>query len=182
MALFPIVRAQILLSKMVMLNENTCTSWRMLGLCSFPLLSLNTFGEKLLLPLFTPLIGSRPPTTLNRSPYELLYYSPPDYQSLHIFGCVCFVLLPPHECTKLEPHSRICCFLEYGIEHKGCRCYNPISKWLHISRHVTFWEHRFFNSMESFPSSPSSSSPIFTNVSFDLLLETIDLDAGMTSS
>jgi hypothetical protein len=36
--------------------------------------------------------------------------------------------------------------------------------------------------MESFPSSPSSSSPVFTNVSFDLLPETTDLDAGMTSS
>jgi hypothetical protein len=36
--------------------------------------------------------------------------------------------------------------------------------------------------MESFPPSPSSSSPIFTNVSFDLLPETTDLDAGMTSS
>jgi hypothetical protein len=36
--------------------------------------------------------------------------------------------------------------------------------------------------MESFPSSPSSSSPIFTNVSFDLLPETTDYDAGMTSS
>jgi hypothetical protein len=36
--------------------------------------------------------------------------------------------------------------------------------------------------MESFPSSPSSSSPVFTNVPIDLLLETTDLDARMTSS
>jgi hypothetical protein len=88
------------------------------------------------------------------------------------------VLLPLHERTKLEPRSRLCCFLGYGIEHK----YDPISKRLHISRHVTFWEHRFFSSMESFPSSPSSSSPVFTNVSFDLLPKTTDLDAGMISS
>ena len=58
------------------------------------------------------------PTTFNRSPYELLYGSPPDYQSLRIFGCVCFVLLSPHERTKLEPHSCLCCFLGYGVEHK----------------------------------------------------------------
>jgi hypothetical protein len=44
------------------------------------------------------------------------------------------------------------------------------------------WEHRFLSRMESFPPSPFSSSPIFTNVSFDLLFETIDLDAAMTSS
>jgi hypothetical protein len=36
--------------------------------------------------------------------------------------------------------------------------------------------------MESFPSSPSSYSLVFTNISFDLLPETTDLDAGMTSS
>jgi hypothetical protein len=36
--------------------------------------------------------------------------------------------------------------------------------------------------MKSFPSSPSSYSHVFTNVSFDLLPETIDLDVGMTSS
>jgi hypothetical protein len=41
------------------------------------------------------------PTTLNKSPYELLFGSPPDYQSLCVFGCVCFVLLQPHEHTKL---------------------------------------------------------------------------------
>jgi hypothetical protein len=62
------------------------------------------------------------PSTLNRSTYELLHCSLPDYQSLHIFGCVCFVLLPPHERTKLEPHSRLCRFLGYGIEHKGYHC------------------------------------------------------------
>jgi hypothetical protein len=111
-----------------------------------------------------------------------LYGSPPDYQSLRIFGCVCFVLLPPHKRTKLEPHSRLFCFLGYGIEHKGYHCYDPISKRLRISQHVTFWEHRFFSSMESFPSSPSSSSPVFTNVPIDLLLKTTDLDARMTSS
>ena len=92
------------------------------------------------------------------------------------------MLLPPHECTKLEPRSRLCCFLGYGIEYKGYRCYDLISKWLYISRHVTFWERRLFCSMESFPPSPSSSSPVFTNVSFDLLPETINLDVGMTSS
>ena len=36
--------------------------------------------------------------------------------------------------------------------------------------------------MESFPPSPSSSSFVFTNVLLDLLLETTDLDVGMTSS
>jgi hypothetical protein len=139
------------------------------------------WGEAILNAIYT--INRVPsPTTFNKSPYELLYGSPPDCQSLCIFGCVCFVLLSPYECTKLEHRSHLCCFLGYGIEHKGHRCYDPISKQLRILRHVTFWKHRFFSSMESFPPSPSSSSPIFTNVSFDSLPDTSALDAGMTSS
>jgi hypothetical protein len=73
-------------------------------------------------------------------------------------------------------------FFGYGIEYKRYRCYDPISRQLCISWHVTFWDHRFFSGKESFPPSPSSSSPVFTNVSFDLLPNTIDLDARMTSS
>jgi hypothetical protein len=119
------------------------------------------------------------PTTLNKSPYELLYGSPPDYQPLRVFCCVCFVLLQPH--TKLEPRSRLCCFLGYDIEHKGYRCYDPIAKCLCIS-HVTFWEHRFFSGMQSFPPNPSSASLIFTDISFDLLSEPSNLDAGTISS
>jgi hypothetical protein len=36
--------------------------------------------------------------------------------------------------------------------------------------------------MESFPLSPSGASPIFTDVSFDLLPEPTNLDAGTISS
>lgn len=67
------------------------------------------------------------------------------------------------------------CFLGYGIEHKGYRRYDIIDKHLCISRHVTFWEYKFFNSMESFP---PCSSPIFTNVFVDLFPNSINLDVG----
>jgi hypothetical protein len=67
--------------------------------------------------------------------------------------------------------------------------YDLIDKHLHISCHVTFWEHKFsnsilnkrrkekkfFNSMESFP---PYSSPIFINVSIDLISNFITLDVG----
>jgi len=49
-------------------------------------------------------------------------------------------------------------------------------KHLRISRHVTFWEHRFFSGMESFPLGPTGSSPIFTNFFLDLLTEPTNLD------
>jgi hypothetical protein len=87
-----------------------------------------------------------------------------------------------HERTKLEPRSRLCCFIGYDIEHKGYRYYDPIAKHLCISHHVTFWEHRFFSGVESFPLSSFGASPIFTNVSFDLLPKPTNLDVGIISS
>ena len=36
---------------------------------------------------------------------------PPDYHHLRSFNSACLVLLQPHEKKKLEPRSRLCCFL-----------------------------------------------------------------------
>ncbi|XP_058005676.1 uncharacterized protein LOC110640683 isoform X3 [Hevea brasiliensis] len=58
----------------------------------------------------------------NLSPFKKLFGQSPDYSILKPFGCVSFVLLQPHEHTKLEPRARLCCFLGYDIEHKGYRC------------------------------------------------------------
>ncbi|KAL6335455.1 hypothetical protein AAG906_029698 [Vitis piasezkii] len=57
----------------------------------------------------------------NQTPYERLFGSPPDYHHLRSFGSACFVLLQPHEHNKLEPRSRLCCFLGYGETQKGYR-------------------------------------------------------------
>uniref|UniRef100_A0A2N9HE40 Reverse transcriptase Ty1/copia-type domain-containing protein n=1 Tax=Fagus sylvatica TaxID=28930 RepID=A0A2N9HE40_FAGSY len=108
------------------------------------------------------------PTTHKKSPFELLYDKLPNYSSLRVFGCVCFVSLPSHERNKHEPRSRLCCFLGYGISQKGFRCYDPISHRLRISRHVEFWEHQTFSSRQHFPFISSSMTPIFTNPSIDL--------------
>jgi len=85
------------------------------------------------------------PVIEDQSPYEHLYGTPPDYTNLRTFGCVCFVLLQPHEYNKLEPRARLCCFLEYGLEHKGYSCWDPISKRVRISQHVVFWENKMFS-------------------------------------
>ena len=95
------------------------------------------WGEAALTVVYT--INRLPSSILqNVSPFERLYGTPPSYSSLRVFGCACFVLLQPHEHSKLEPRSRLCCFLGYGIEHKGYRCWDPISQRLRISRHVVF--------------------------------------------
>jgi hypothetical protein len=98
--------------------------------------------------------------------FKHLYGTPPSYSSLRVFGCARFVLLHPHKHSKLEPRSCLCCFLGYGIAHRGYRCWDPISQHLRISRHVIFWEHTTFNSLSKFKT--CSTPSFFTNPSLSL--------------
>ena len=83
-------------------------------------------------------------------PYKRLFGTPLNYSLHKIFYCVCFVLFQPHECTKLQPRSQLYCFLGYGFEKKGYRCYGPVAKRLRVSRYVVFWEHKMFHSLAPF--------------------------------
>jgi hypothetical protein len=122
-------------------------------------------GEVALTAVYT--INRLPSTALhNMIPFERLYGTPASYSSLRVFGYACFVLLQPHKHSKLEPRSHLCCFLRYEIEHKGYRCWDPISQRLHISRHVVFWEHTTFNSLSKF--NTCSTPSFFTNPSMPL--------------
>ena len=94
----------------------------------------------------------------NRTPYEHLFGSPPDYHHLCSFRSACFVLLQLHEHNKLEPRSRLCCFLGYSETQKGYKCYDPVSHRLRVSRNVVFWEHRLFVELSHFRSSLTTSS------------------------
>ena len=98
------------------------------------------------------------PVIHNQTLYERLFGSPPDYHYLCSFDSACFVLLQPHEHNKLEPRSKVCCFLGYGETQKGYRCYDPVSHRLRVSRNVVFWEHRSFVELSHFRASLSSSS------------------------
>ncbi|KAL0549063.1 hypothetical protein IC582_013543 [Cucumis melo] len=72
------------------------------------------WGEVALTSVYT--INRLPSSVLqNISPFERLYGTPPNYSNLKTFGCACFVLLHPHEHTKLEPCARLCCFLGYVL-------------------------------------------------------------------
>ncbi|CAL8092397.1 unnamed protein product [Prunus armeniaca] len=86
---------------------------------------------------------NRIPTSLTSgiSPFERLYGNRPDYFSLKVFGCTCFVIRPPVEQTKLSARSAMCVFLGYGEGQKGYRCYDPSAQKLYVSRHVVFPEH-----------------------------------------
>ena len=66
------------------------------------------------------LINRMPTAVLNnRSPFEVLYHSKPDYKGLKVFGCQCFPYLRPYNRYKLQFRSASCTFLGYSTQHKG---------------------------------------------------------------
>ena len=86
--------------------------------------------------LLTPLLN-------NKSPFESLFRSPPNYSKLRIFGYLCFPWLKPYTSHKLEPKSRLCLFLGYSSSQSAYKCYDLSSKIFFISHHVKFFEHVF---------------------------------------
>jgi hypothetical protein len=94
----------------------------------------------------TYLINIQPSSGLQGGiPFECLCGKTPDYSSLHLFGCVCYVLLAPRERTKLTVQSIECVFLGYSAEYKGYHCWDPVARRLQMSRDVIFDEsHPFY--------------------------------------
>ena len=138
------------LNRMDVLSVNTDISLILFAFFLSLAVVLNVFGgEAALTTVYT--INRFPVSTIqHQSPYERLHGIAPAYSLLKVFGCACFVLLQPYEHSKLESRSRLCCFLGYRIEHKGYRCWDPVSKRLRISRHVIFWEHKMFSYLSKF--------------------------------
>ena len=71
--------------------------------------------------------------------YSCLFGVPPYYNSLHVFGYVYFVHLPPIERHKLATQAVQCAFLGYINSHKGFVCYDADANKLRISQNVIFF-------------------------------------------
>ncbi|KAI0523042.1 hypothetical protein KFK09_005432 [Dendrobium nobile] len=79
----------------------------------------------------------------NQIPTQRLHGTPPDYNHLRTFGCLCYPWLRPYAPDKLSTRSAACVFIGYSPTHKGYKCYNLTTGKTHISRHVVFHEQHF---------------------------------------
>lgn len=119
------------------------------------------------------LINRLPSTSLgNRSPYEVLFSTYPNYNHLRVFGCACYPLLRPYATNKLQPRTKQCVFLGYPLGYKGYLYLDPVSERIYISCHVVFDEHVFPFASASPSTSPSHSpSPSSCDFALPIILQ-----------
>jgi transposase InsO family protein len=83
------------------------------------------------------------PQLSNVSPFFKLFHRSPDYSLLRVFGCACYPLLRPYLPNKLTFKSKQCIFIGFSPNHKGYKCFDPVSQRVYLSRHVVFDETLF---------------------------------------
>ncbi|KAM3317106.1 hypothetical protein ACQJBY_034988 [Aegilops geniculata] len=99
------------------------------------------------------------------TPHELLLGVAPDYSQLRVFGCLCYPNITATTRHKLEPRSLACVFLGYPSDHRGFRCFDPVSRRVLTSRHVLFHENVFpFSTPPPAPSPMQPASPASSHV------------------
>ena len=89
----------------------------------------------------TPLLGGK-------SPFELLYGSPPNYENFHPFGCHVYPCLRDYMPTKFSPCSIPCIFMGYSSSYKGFYCLDLTTSRLYITRQTQF-DDNYFPSLDT---------------------------------
>ena len=105
-------------------------------------LSLSFWGDCVLAASY---IITRTPFPLldNKSPYEVLFNTPPAYDTLCIFGCLCYAHNIKFKRDKFMSRSRKCLFVGYPQGKKGWKLYDFETGEYFVSRDVKFYEIDF---------------------------------------
>ena len=67
----------------------------------------------------------------------------PKYDSIKVFGCLCYPWLKPYAKNKLEPRSTPCVYLGFSNKHYCHQCFDPLTSKIYFSRDVLFLENQF---------------------------------------
>jgi transposase InsO family protein len=77
------------------------------------------------------LLNRRPSSSIHSQiPYTCLFGTPPSYDHLRVFGCLCYPNLQATSAHKLAPRSAAYVFLGYPLTHKG-----SLSRLVHQTHH-----------------------------------------------
>ena len=75
----------------------------------------------------------------NKTPYEMIFGCMPDFEALHVFGCLCFAHNKKAKGNKFAPRNRKCLFLNYPTREKGWKLYDLDIRDIFVSRDVQFF-------------------------------------------
>lgn len=88
---------------------------------------------------------NRTPTTIlnNKSPFEVLFHTSPDYDILRMFDSLCYANVMPQPSDKFAARAIKGVFLGYPYAKKGYKILNLATNQVFISRDVRFVENIF---------------------------------------
>lgn len=79
----------------------------------------------------------------NKTTFEMLFKSVPEYMHLKVFGCLAFATSPVLHHDKFKPRGVPCVFIGYPATQKGYRLLNLTDMTMFVSRDVVFYETIF---------------------------------------